>query len=108
MANSSMFVLPTVTVPASIRRWMAVAVYGAVKSASIREPQVVRQPSMQNTSLWAIGMPVRGVADPFARRASARRAAASASCSSMVIRQFSDSLSRTAVFSVCPTNSTLE
>ena len=43
---------------------------------SIREPQVVSQPSAQKMSLWAMGTPVSGPAWPEARRASAAAASA--------------------------------
>src|SRR5678816_2771379 len=42
IANSSMFVLPTSTVPASRNRATTSASYGATKCSSIREAHVVR------------------------------------------------------------------
>ena len=68
IANSSMLVLPTSTVPAFLRPVTTCASYGAVKFASIREPHVVRSPAVMNTSLCAIGMPASGGALPFAER----------------------------------------
>src|SRR5687768_8175697 len=55
IANSSMLVLPTSTVPASFRRATTCASYGETKSASIRDAQVVFNPAVMNTSLCAIG-----------------------------------------------------
>ena len=71
MANSSMFVLPSV--PCRRRRTRDHRrVVGADEIASIFEPQVVRQPSAQKMSFCAIGMPVSG---PPLPRASGRRRA---------------------------------
>src|SRR5271166_295300 len=53
IANSSMLVLPISTMPASSRRSTTKALYGATKSCSIREPQVVFQPAVTKTSLCA-------------------------------------------------------
>jgi hypothetical protein len=47
IANSSMFNLPSVTMPASAMFLTTVDVYGATKFSSIFEPQVVRQPSIR-------------------------------------------------------------
>src|SRR5215510_12536751 len=44
IANSSMFVRPMVTVPASFRRCTICASYGETKFDSIFEPHVVSQP----------------------------------------------------------------
>ncbi len=55
----------------------------------MREPQVVRQPSAQKRSLWAIGMPVRGAASPRPSRASAARAWARLRSASTVMKAFS-------------------
>src|SRR6476660_5634677 len=46
IANSSMFVLPTMTAPASRSRVIAVASYGLTYPSSTREPQVVGSPSV--------------------------------------------------------------
>ena len=62
IANSSMFVLPSMTTPACASRSTTVASYGATKFDSIREPQVVRTPSVQKMSLWTSGRPVSGIA----------------------------------------------
>ena len=53
MANSSMLVLPNITIPASIHFSTTVALYGAMKLSSILEPQVVRIFLVQNISLFA-------------------------------------------------------
>src|SRR6188508_1423067 len=71
IAYSSMFSLPIVTMPAALRRPVTCDSYGAMKLESIREPQVVRQPSVRNKSLCPIGTPVSGLALPAASRASA-------------------------------------
>src|ERR1700687_5172449 len=60
IANSSMLVLPTSTMPACASLSATNALYGATKFSSIREPQGVRRPSVMITSLWARGMPVDG------------------------------------------------
>src|SRR5690606_27831763 len=78
MANSSMLVLPSVTAPADLSRATTVASYGDTKSDSIREPQVVSTPLVQNRSLWTIGRPFRTGALPAARALSAASAEASA------------------------------
>ena len=59
MANSSMFVLPIITQPAALSFVTTVASYGATKLSSIRDPQVVRMPSVQKMSLCAMGTPVK-------------------------------------------------
>src|SRR5678815_1557080 len=51
IANSSMFVLPTSTVPAFFSPSTTKASYGATKFSSIRDPQVVRSPAVMITSL---------------------------------------------------------
>ena len=84
IANSSMLVLPTSTVPAFLRPVTTCASYGAVKFASIREPHVVRNPAVMNTSLCTIGMPVSGGALPSLSAASAACACASAPSASTV------------------------
>src|SRR3990172_9488613 len=78
MANSSMFVLPTITAPASRSRSTTWASYGGTKRSSIREPQVVRTPRVQITSLTAMGTPVSGPPSPRARNWSASAACWSA------------------------------
>src|SRR2546423_6939332 len=65
------------------------ALYGATKFSSIREPQVVRSPSVMITSLWARGMPVNGDAVPAAMRASAALACDIAPSRSTVRNAFS-------------------
>ena len=54
-----MFVLPIVIDPASSSFSTAVAVYGGIKLESIFEEQVVLNPSVQNKSFCANGMPER-------------------------------------------------
>src|SRR5688500_16713908 len=85
IANSSMFALPIITIPASRRRLTTVASYGETKFDSIREPQVVSTPAVQKMSLWTIGTPVSGPASPAARRLSATAAASSARSAVTVI-----------------------
>ena len=60
MANSSMFVLPRSTAPAFRRRATIVASYGGTNVSRTFDPQVVRTPAVQNTSLIASGAPSRG------------------------------------------------
>src|SRR6266849_4986771 len=58
IANSSILVLPSNTAPASLNLRIVVASYGETKFASILEPQVVGNPSVQKMSFCAMGMPV--------------------------------------------------
>ncbi len=51
MANSSILALPSITAPADFRRATTVASYGAMKLSRIRDPQLVRTPSVQKMSL---------------------------------------------------------
>ena len=44
IANSSMLVLPKITMSASSRRWVTVALYGGIHPSKIFEPQVVGAP----------------------------------------------------------------
>src|SRR5437762_3910926 len=53
IANSSQFVLPTITAPAALSRAVTVASYGGTKSASMRDAAVVRMPAVAITSLTA-------------------------------------------------------
>src|SRR5262245_15427625 len=71
IANSSMFVLPSMTTPACDRRSTTVASYGAMKFDNIFEPHEVSTPSVQKMSLCTSGRPVSGVAVPAAIRRSA-------------------------------------
>lgn len=57
IANSSMFVLPTSTAPASRNFLKMVASIGATKLLKILEPAVVRIPLVQYKSLIEMGMP---------------------------------------------------
>jgi hypothetical protein len=61
MANSSMFVFPTMTAPWSINFCTTVALYVGIKFSSIFEAQVVRIPLVQKLSLMATGIPSRGL-----------------------------------------------
>jgi hypothetical protein len=45
MANSSMLVLPRITMSASSSRWVTVALYGGIQPSKIFEPQVVGAPA---------------------------------------------------------------
>src|SRR5262245_10514850 len=71
MANSSMLVLPSVTMPPALSFSTTVASYGDTKLSSMREPQLVFTPVVQKMSLCASGRPVNGPALPAARAASA-------------------------------------
>src|SRR5882672_10130361 len=53
IANSSQFVTPSITAPASNRRLTAVAVYGGLKPRRICDPAVVSTPRTHNTSFTA-------------------------------------------------------
>jgi hypothetical protein len=108
MANSSMLVFPTSTMPAAASCSTTNALYGATKSCSMREPQVVRKPPVMMTSLCAIGMPVRMPASPRARRASASRAATRARSPSIVRKAFRRGLARAMRSSKPSTSSTLD
>src|SRR5918994_5246520 len=45
MANSSILVLPRMTMSAASSRWVTVAEYGGIQFSRIREPQVVGAPA---------------------------------------------------------------
>ncbi len=51
MANSSMFVLPSITAPASVSRATAVASYGGTNPSRTFDPHVVVTPRVHRTSL---------------------------------------------------------
>src|SRR4051812_5180504 len=55
IANSSMLVLPSTTMPAARRRSQTVASYGGTHPWRIREPAVVGTPRVTMTSLRASG-----------------------------------------------------
>src|SRR6185295_463959 len=74
MANSSMLVLPSVTMPAALSFSTTVASYGDTKLSSMREPQLVLMPRVQKMSLWASGSPMSGPPWPDASAISAARA----------------------------------
>ena len=87
MANSSMLVLPMKTASAARSRSTAVASYGAMKCSRIFEPQVVRPPRTQRTSLRAKGMPAKGPKSaPAARRWSMSSARARAPSGSTLMK----------------------
>ena len=78
IANSSRFVLPTITAPASFSRCTTVQSMIGTKPSSIFEAAVVWIPCVESRSFTATGTPVSGPASPAARRASAASASASA------------------------------
>src|SRR3954470_16855669 len=90
MANSSMLVLPSVTMPAALSFSTTVASYGDTKLSSMREPQLVRTPDVQKMSLCASGSPVSGPADPEAKVDSATFACARADSAVTVMKELSD------------------
>src|SRR5689334_24907915 len=57
IANSSMFVLPSSTVPTALSRAATVASYGGRQPSRIFEPLVVGTPSVTTTSFSATGTP---------------------------------------------------
>src|SRR4051794_29665422 len=57
IANSSMLVLPRITMPAASMRVVIVASYGGSQPARIFDPTVVGAPFMVTTSLSANGTP---------------------------------------------------
>ena len=89
MANSSMLVLPSVTMPAALSFSTTVASYGDTKLSSMREPQLVLTPRVQKMSLWASGKPVSGPALPDASAASAAWACARAESAVTVTKALS-------------------
>jgi hypothetical protein len=89
MANSSMLVLPSVTMPAALSLSTTVASYGDTKLSSMREPQLVLTPRVQKMSLCAKGKPVSGPALPAASAASATAAWASADSAVTVMKALS-------------------
>lgn len=64
IANSSKFVLPTITAPAAFKRSTTVASYMGTKFCNILEAHVVGTPLVQKLSLTAIGIPSRGLCAP--------------------------------------------
>src|SRR3954464_4282251 len=60
IANSSRFVLPTITAPASCSRVTTVASYGGRQPARIFELHVVGSPRVVRLSLMATGTPASG------------------------------------------------
>src|SRR5919198_362640 len=79
IANSSIFVLPSITMPACLMRRVIVASYGGNQPSRIFEPAVVGRSFVTTTSFIASGTPASGPSDsPFARCLSTARAASSA------------------------------
>ena len=80
MANSSMFVLPRIGMPAARSRVVTVASYGGFQPSRIFDPQVVGMSVVVNTSLSASGTPAsgEGSCSPAATMVSISAAAASA------------------------------
>ncbi len=60
MANSSRFVLPMMTPSAALSFWITSASYGAWKSSSIFDPQVVVPNVVHMLSFTASGTPASG------------------------------------------------
>src|SRR5688572_17580636 len=89
MANSSMLVLPSVTMPDALSFSTTVASYGDTKLSSMREPQLVRTPAVQKMSLCARGNPVSGPAEPAASALSAAAAWANADSDITVMKALS-------------------
>src|SRR6187399_945134 len=89
MANSSMLVLPRVTMPAAFSFSTTVASYGDTKLSSIFEPQLVRTSFVQKMSLCASGSPVSGPAFPEPKVASATFACARADSGVTVMKELS-------------------
>src|SRR5829696_600611 len=76
IANSSMLVLPSSTVPAALSRAATVASYGGRQPSRIFDPLVVGTPSVTTTFLRATGTPVsRPRSAPVARAPSDSSAA---------------------------------
>src|SRR3954464_15786605 len=80
IANSSMFVLPRIGMPAARNRAVTVASYGDVQPSRIFDPQVVGMSVVVNTSFSASGTPAKGdgSASPAVTAASIRAACANA------------------------------
>ena len=79
MANSSMLVLPRMTIPAFLSRLVMVASYGGCQPARMRDPQVVGMSVVVKRSFSASGTPASGPSGwPAARRSSTAWAARSA------------------------------
>lgn len=84
MANSSMLVLPRMTMSAAFSFFVRVASYGGTHPSRILEPTVVGMSWVVKMSLSASGTPASGPSfSPAARLASTARACASAPSRSM-------------------------
>ena len=86
--SSQVFVLPTITAPAALRRrtTSASCVAGATDPSV---PKAVGTPATSTSSFTAIGIPSRGAVSPAARRRSASAASASADSVSTTRKAFS-------------------
>src|ERR1051326_2147383 len=73
IANSSQFVFPMTTAPASSSRATAVASYGGTYCSSIFDDAVVRTPRVQRLSLSATGTPASGASRQRSGRSEERR-----------------------------------
>ena len=80
MANSSRFVLPSITHPAARSLDTAVASYGGTKCSSARDAQVVRTFFVHRLSFTAKGTPSSGESGSPAASARANRLRAASSC----------------------------
>src|SRR6185436_18267017 len=89
MANSSMLVLPSVTIPDAASFSTTVASYGDTKLSSMCEPQLVLTPRVQKMSLCAKGNPVNGPAVPAANARSLAAAWARADSAVTVMKALS-------------------
>ncbi len=63
-ANSTIWVLPSITIPASSSRVTAVAVTPLRRSRQASDPAVVMWPWMSHKSLTATGTPSSGLSSP--------------------------------------------
>jgi hypothetical protein len=94
IANSSQFVLPTMTAPADSSLRTTVASYGGMNVSRILDEAVVRIPRTQRLSLSATGTPPSGPSDaPPARMRSTSAARARARSAAMWLKALSDGFS---------------
>src|SRR5687768_5553380 len=94
IANSSQFVLPTITAPAASSRRTTVASYGGTNVSRIRDEAVVRMPRVQRLSLSATGTPASGPSvSSLARARSTSAARARARSLAMWLNAFNAGLS---------------
>ena len=101
IANSSRFVLPTMTAPAATSRSTTVASYGGLQPSRICDEHVVGMPRVHMLSLRATGTPASGPGSrPAATASSTAAAAARASSASTRLKAWS-SPSRAAIAARC-------